>query len=268
MAKGVKCAGYKDDFLKRRFQSRMRSTGVRTYAEYARFIEKNPEEFNDLVDALTINVSEFFRDASVWSVLRDGILPSLIREKIASGSRDLRVWTAGCADGEETYTIAILLLDALAYLSEGFRIQILGTDVDLASLSRARNGEYAAARLRLVDQTAFRRYFIPAKDDNFQIIDAVRKIIAFKPHDLFTPPPEYGFDMISCRNVAIYFSKQQQEELYCNLYNALTGGGYLIIGKVETLIGEASSLFTFANMAERIYRKPMGATVPAVSPAP
>jgi chemotaxis protein methyltransferase CheR len=261
IAKGGNCAGYKDDFLKRRLEGRMRSNGLTTYADYARFIEKNPLEFNNLVDALTINVSEFFRDVAVWNVVRQRVLQPMVREKLATHNRELRIWSAGCADGEETYTIALLVLDTLAYLSNSFKIEILGTDVDEASLIRARRGAYGTPRLRLVSQPMLQRYFKPGADGAFEIVDVVKKFVTFKSHDLFTSPPASGFDIITCRNVIIYFSKELQQRLFHSFRDALTPGGYLILGKVET-IGEASSLFICADLAERIYRRPADTCVP------
>ena len=266
IARGASCVGYKDDFLRRRLEGRMRLKGLATYAEYAHFLDKNPSEFNDLVDALTINVSEFFRDVTVWDALRKQILTPMIREKLANGRREFRAWTAGCADGEETYTIALLVLEVLAYLSNSFKIEILGTDVDLPSLNRARMGEYVTARLRLVNGEILRRYFTPSEKDRFRVIDAVKKFVTFKPHDLFTPPPASGFDLITCRNVIIYFSKEQQQQLYRNFYDALRAGGYLILGKVESIVGESTSLFTCTDLAERIYKKPLLPATASVIP--
>ena len=265
IARGGNCVGYKDDFLRRRLEGRMRLKGLATYAEYAHFLDKNPSEFNDLLDALTINVSEFFRDVTVWDTLRKQILPPMIKEKLAKDRRELRAWSAGCADGEETYTIALLVLEALAYLSNSFKIEVLGTDVDPPSLNRARNGDYATARLRLVNDQILRRYFTPGIKDRFTVVDAVKKLVTFKPHDLFTPPPASGFDLITCRNVIIYFSKEQQQQLYRNFYDALRAGGYLILGKVESIVGESTSLFTCTDLAERIYKKPLQPNLPATA---
>lgn len=245
----------------------MRLKGLATYAEYAHFIDKNPLEFNDLLDALTINVSEFLRDITVWNALRQRVLQPMIKEKLANGKREIRAWSAGCADGEETYTIALLVLEALAYLSNSFKIEILGTDVDLPSLNRARKGVYAAPRLRLISQPLLQRYFTPTDNGNFEIVNSLKKFVTFKPHDLFMPPPASGFDIITCRNVVIYFSRQLQEQLYRNFHDALTPGGHLILGKVESLIGEAMSLFTCTDMAERIYRKPSEPRMAAIHTA-
>jgi len=252
---GINCDGYKDDFLKRRLEGRMRLLGVTSYADYAHYIEKHSSEFNDLYDALTINVSEFFRDVSVWEALRHSILPAMVKEKLVSGKKELKVWSAGCADGEETYTHAILILETLAYLSKSFKIEVLGTDIDTPSLNRAKKGTYSPVRLKLVSHSILQRYFLPNPDGTLTISQPVKDIVVFKHHDLFTPPQSADFDIISCRNVIIYFSRELQQRLFQNFYNALVPGGYLILGKVETLFGEAACKFTGENLAERIYRK-------------
>jgi len=252
---GINCAGYKDDFLKRRLEGRMRLLGLKSYADYAHYIEKHSTEFTDLYDALTINVSEFFRDMSVWNALRQSILPALVKQKLASGKKELKVWSAGCADGEETYTHAILVLETLAFLSKSFKIQILGTDIDPPSLERAKKGTYSPVRLRLVNQSILQRYFLPNADGTLSVTKPVRDLVAFKHHDLFTAPDSSDFDIISCRNVIIYFSRELQQHLFQNFYNALAPDGYLILGKVETLFGEAAVKFMGENLAERIYKK-------------
>ena len=252
---GINCAGYKDDFLKRRLEGRMRSLGITSYADYAYYLGKHPSEFNDLHDALTINVSEFFRDVPAWDALRRDILPALVKEKLVTGKRELKVWSAGCADGEEPYTHAILILETLMYLSKSFKIEVLGTDIDLPSLNRARKGTYSSARLKLVSKSILQRHFLRNRDGTMTVSQTVRDLVTFKPHNLFTPPQSNDFDIISCRNVIIYFSRELQEQLLQNFYRALVPGGFLFLGKVETLVGDVAPLFTSVNLAERIYRK-------------
>jgi chemotaxis protein methyltransferase CheR len=262
---GINCTGYKDDFLKRRLEGRMRLIGLASYADYAHYIDKHPSEFNDLYDALTINVSEFFRDQSVWDALRRNILPAMVKSKLLSGKKEFKVWSAGCADGEEPYTYAIIILETLAYLSHSFKIEILGTDIDMPCLNRARKGTFAPARLRLVNQSILQRHFLPGDGGNLTISQTIKDLVTFKPHDLFTPPPSADFDIISCRNVIIYFSRELQQSLFRNFHDALTPGGYLVLGKVETLVGETASLFVSVNIAERIYRK---SPAPVITSAP
>jgi len=255
IAKGLNCTGYKDDFLRRRFDGRMNVKGISSYAEYAHFLDRNPTECKELLDALTINVSEFFRDPTVWKTFQATIMPLIIKEKMQAFQRELRIWSAGCADGEEPYTIAISVIDALSYNLKAFRIEIVATDLDPQSLDRARAGVYSPARLRLVNHSVLHRFFRPLEGGNLRISDEVRKLVTFQSHDLFALPPSSPFDMISCRNVMIYFSRELQQTLFRNFYQALSPGGYLILGKVESPVGEYGTSFKCVDMRERIYQK-------------
>jgi chemotaxis protein methyltransferase CheR len=254
-SKGLNCSGYKDDFLRRRIETRMHLKGIPTYADYAHYLDRHESEIKELLDALTINVSEFFRDPTAWDALRTRILPPLVKDRILTGKRELRCWSAGIADGEEPYTLAICILEALSYHWKAFKIEILATDVDSGSLQRARNGIYAPARIRLVKQSLLQRFFTPIDGANMRLSEEVRKLVTFKQHDLFATPPSSQFDIVTCRNVIIYFSREQQQALFVNFYNALAPGGYLMLGKVETLIGEEGSMFKCVDLRERIYQK-------------
>jgi len=255
ISKGLNCTGYKEDFLRRRLEGRMRLRGVSSYLDYARYMDKNPSEFEQLLDALTINVSEFFRDSTVWSALQTKILPLILMKNRASSDKKLRVWSAACADGEEPYTIAIILREALS-LGEKLNVEIMATDIDEDSLKRAREGTYSFERLRSVKQSVLRRYFTSPDNRKFRISDEIKQMVTFKQHDLSAPPPSHSFDIISCRNVMIYFSRDMQQRLLRSFYEALSPGGYLILGKVESPIGDASFLFKSADLIERIYQRP------------
>jgi chemotaxis protein methyltransferase CheR len=233
----------------------MHAKGVPSYAEYAHYLDKNPTELRELVDALTINVSEFFRDPTVWDAFQRNIMPAIIRQKIETSQRGIKIWSAGCADGEEPYTIAICVVDALSYNLRTFNIEIVATDVDLQSLDRARKGIYSSAKLRLVKHNALQRFFTSVDGGNLMISNDIKRLVTFKPHDLFTSPPSSGFDAISCRNAMIYFSRESQQALFCNLYQALSPGAYLILGKVESPGGEYGNLFKCVDLTERIYQR-------------
>jgi chemotaxis protein methyltransferase CheR len=255
VAKGLNCTGYKDDFLKRRFDGRMNLKGVSSYAEYAHYLDKNPTECKELLDALTINVSEFFRDPTVWKAFQTKIMPAIIKEKMQAFQREIKIWSAGCADGEEPYTIAISVMDALSYNLKAFKIEVEATDLDPQSLNRARRGVYAPARLRLAKHSVLQRFFTPVDGGNLEISDEVKRLVTFQLHDLFTLPPSSPFDVISCRNVMIYFSRELQQTLFHNFHQALSPKGYLILGKVESPVGEYGTLFKCVDLAERIYQK-------------
>ncbi|HET8712227.1 MAG TPA: protein-glutamate O-methyltransferase CheR [Gemmatimonadales bacterium] len=241
-ARGVSCGSYKDKCLKRRIAVRMRARGVHTYADYARLLDHDEREYQELLDTLTINVTKFFRNAETWNALR----PYL--KTLGATRPELRVWSAGCASGEEPYTIAVLLLETLG---EG-RATIDATDIDRLSLERTRQARYPDGAFTEMPLDLRRRYFRAGAP-----IAAVRDLVRVQAHDLTRDaPPRPSYDLIVCRNVVIYFERQAQERLFETFVKTLTPAGVLLLGKVETLFGPARAQLTLADPRERIYVKP------------
>lgn len=241
-ARGVSCESYKNKCLKRRIAVRMRARGVHTYADYGELLDRDAREYQELLDALTINVTKFFRNSETWEALR----PYLV--SLASNRPELRVWSAGCASGEEPYTIAILLLETLG---EG-RASIDATDIDRLSLERTRQARYPQTAFSEMPADLQQRYF---RDG--QPIQPVRDLVRVLPHDLTRdPPPRPVYDLIVCRNVVIYFERAAQERLFQTFAHTLAPTGVLVLGKVETLFGPARTRLTVEDPRERIYRKP------------
>lgn len=239
-ARGVSCGSYKDKCLKRRIAVRMRARGVHTYEDYGTLLDQDAREYQELLDALTINVTKFFRNPETWSALR----PYL--QQLAKTRPELRIWSAGCASGEEPYTIAVLLAEASV---PGV---IDATDVDRLSLERTRQAKYLDSAFTEMPVELKRRYFLDG-----QPAQPVRDVLRVLAHDLTRePPPRPPYDLIVCRNVVIYFERQAQERLFQVFVNALAPGGVLLLGKVETLFGPARSQLTLADPRERIYTKP------------
>jgi chemotaxis protein methyltransferase CheR len=241
-ARGVSCGAYKDRCLKRRIAVRMRARGIHTYEDYGRLLDQDAREYQELLDALTINVTKFFRNPETWNALRP-YLVALARTRPA-----LRVWSAGCASGEEPYTIAVLATDVLG---EG-KASVDATDIDRLSLERTRQAAYPDGAFTEMPLDLKRRYF---RDG--QPVALVRDAVRVLAHDLTRePPPRPPYDLIVCRNVVIYFERQAQERLFQVFVNALAPGGVLLLGKVETLFGPARQRLTLADPRERIYVKP------------
>jgi chemotaxis protein methyltransferase CheR len=238
--RGVSCGSYKDRCLKRRIAVRMRARSVHTYEDYAKVLDQDAHEYQELLDALTINVTKFFRNVETWNALR----PYL--DALARARARLRVWSAGCASGEEPYTIAVLLAEVAA---PGV---IDATDVDRLSLERTRQAKYPEAAFSEMPASLKRRYF---RDG--QPLEPVRELVRVRAHDLTRePPPQPPYDLIVCRNVVIYFERQAQERLFQVFVDALAPGGVLLLGKVETLFGPARERLKLVDPRERIYTKP------------
>jgi chemotaxis protein methyltransferase CheR len=248
--RGFGCASYKDKCLKRRIAVRMRARGVHTYRDYARVLDSDAYEYDRLLDALTINVTRFFRNPEAWEAI-DALLPALLTAK----REPLRVWSAGCASGEETYTLAMLFHGHAAALGRRARaVEIIGTDIDRASLDAAERGVYEAAALTDMPRDA-RRAFFP-EGPPFTVPAAVRALVRFQKHDLLAEPAPGGpFELIVCRNVTIYFDRKSQEALLEKFRGALAPGGLLVQGKVETLIGVSRTRFETVDARERIFRR-------------
>lgn len=252
---GIGLDSYKDRCLRRRIAVRMRACGVHTYRDYAAHLAATPDEFDRLRDALTINVTRFYRNPETWDYLRREVLPGLMAR---SGGR-LRVWSAGCASGEEPYTLAMLLAEAAAALGhpEWFAgVRIDATDVDRASLERTRAARYPAEALVDLPGPLLERWC--RRDGAGWIVgEPLRAAVSVHTVDLGRdPPPAEKYDLICCRNVVIYFSRDVQERLFERFTNALAPGGYLVLGKVETLVGVARERLKLLEPRERVYQRP------------
>ena len=247
------CGSYKEKCLRRRIAVRMRARGVHSYADYVRVLDADPAEYGPLIDALTINVTKLFRNWDAYESLARAVVPALW----ALPSPALRVWSAGCSSGEEPYSLAVLFhqhADARGEADRATRVRVLGSDIDRASLVSAERGEFEPAAFADTPPALRERYFSPGVPS--AIDPAVRAMVGFERRDLLRdPPPEGGLDLIACRNVVIYFDRATQEALFERFHAALLPGGFLILGKVETLLGRARSLFAPIDARERIFRR-------------
>jgi chemotaxis protein methyltransferase CheR len=252
---GFTVGAYKDKCIRRRIAVRMRACGVHTYDDYRALLSRLPAEYERLRDTLTINVTRFYRNADTWNLLRRTVLPALFdRPRV-----DVRVWSAGCASGEEPYTLAMLaadLLDRAGRSGELSRLAIDATDIDRASLDRARAASYRIEGLTELPPELMRAHFEAAGDQQ-RVTDRVRRRVQVRPHDLSREaPPRSDYDLILCRNVVIYFDRPMQERLFEAFTDALLPGGYLVLGKVETLFGPARDRLSLVDPRERVYRRP------------
>lgn len=251
---GFNCEQYKEAHFKRRINVRVRATNSKNYGEYLKLLKKGSEEYEHLIKTLTINVSEFFRNPETFTVIEKEVIPSLIESKLDSSVKSIRVWSAGCASGEEAYSLAILLHRILGKDFDNYRINILSTDIDDSSLEKAKKGIYSKDSLKNVNASVKESYFMEM-GEIYQITNQLKNITRFKRHDIISEPCISRVDLIICRNVMIYFKKEIQEQLQLNFYQALNKGGFLIIGKAETLLGAASNCFKPHNVKERVYLK-------------
>jgi chemotaxis protein methyltransferase CheR len=251
--RGLDFHHYHQDLLKRRVAIRLRATGISTYSDYLLLLMKSSEEYDKLFETLCINVSEFFRDPEVWEILK-GLVQSMIGQKKIDHNPFIRVWSAGCANGEEPYSIAIMLKEALLAENANFRIEIASTDVDKKCLKFAQKGIYTKSSLKNVSKELLNKYFTP-EEDGYKIKDEIKQAVAFSYLDLTSPDYIKSADIVFCRNVFIYFDRNLQEQLLTKFSNSLKPLGYLVMGKSETLIREAQEIFEEVDLNARLYRK-------------
>ncbi|OPY29864.1 MAG: chemotaxis methyltransferase CheR [Methanocella sp. PtaU1.Bin125] len=254
---GIDLGQYKDSYIARRLSTRMKVLGAMTYGSYARMLDAHADEYDKVVDAFTINVSEFFRDRDAYRVIREKVIPAIVADKVSTGRRSLRVWSAGCACGEEVYSISMILHDVLGKEYDRFAIRLYATDIDDAIMKRAQEGLYDPVSLKNVEKSFLERFTKATPDGKIAVNDTVKRNVTFRHYDLINGGPFGGyFDLILCRNVMIYFSEPQKKKLIGHFFDALNPGGYLVIGKTETLTADTRAAFIPAYGLERIYRKP------------
>lgn len=240
---GIDLTSYKKPQMDRRLRSLMARLNVGGYAAYARLLERDPARLQEFRDFITINVSEFFRNPEKFAELKRLVLPELLR-----ASPKLKVWSAGCSNGAEAYTLAIILDE----LTPGRRHDILAVDIDEQALAQARAGVYAPAELKNLSRSQLLRYFTPA-GGGYRVKDEMRAGIRFQRGDLLADRFETGFDLIVCRNVVIYFTEAAKTGLYAKFHAALRPGGVLFVGGTESILNAKELGFT--SVAPFFYRK-------------
>ena len=252
---GFTLEAYKDKCIRRRIAVRMRACGVHTYEDYRALLDRTPDEYEHLRDALTINVTRFYRNADTWNLVRRDLLPALLD----APRIETRAWSAGCASGEEPYTLAMLAAEHLDRAGRGdelARLTIDATDIDRACLERARRACYRPEGLTELPEDMASRYF-EAVGAERRVVDRIRRRVGVQALDLSKDRPlRQGYQLILCRNVVIYFDRPMQERLFQAFADALAPGGFLILGKVETLFGAARERLTLVDPRERVYRRP------------
>jgi chemotaxis protein methyltransferase CheR len=251
---GFTVEAYKSKCIRRRVAVRMRACGVHTYADYQALLDRSPAEYERLRDALTINVTRFYRNADTWNLLRRQVVPALC----ARGAGEIRIWSAGCSSGEEAYTLAILgaeHFESAGRSAELRRLVVDATDVDRESLERARAARYRPESLAELPRDLADRYFEPVPPE-VEVVRRVRARVSVCSLDLSAGRPlRRDYHMIVCRNVLIYFDRPMQERLFQLFTDSLLPGGYLVLGKVESLTGSTRDRLQLVDARERVYRR-------------
>lgn len=248
-----RCASYKDRCLRRRIAVRMRARGADSFGAYARVLDSDRREYERLLDALTVNVTKFFRNPATYEAIARTAIPDLWQRD------DIAVWSAGSASGEEPYSLAALFYEHARARDEAGtlgRVKVTGSDIDRSSLLAAERAQYMPAAFTDTPPHLIDRLF-PVHGTARTVIPEIRALVHFERRDLLRErPAAETFDLVACRNVIIYLDRDAQEELLNVFYEVLRPGGYLVLGKVETLLGKLRSRLIPVDTRERIFRKP------------
>ena len=245
---GLDFKSYKEPTIRRRLQRRFAATGTDSLQEYRRYLAENSSEYGNLVNAFLIKVTEFFRDREQFEYLREEVLPEII-ERARSRGEQLRVWSAGCATGEEAYSLAILISEALGDEAGNFNVRIFATDLDASAVNFARRGVYPPSALSGLSNEQIQSHF-DEEDGHYQVKKSIRSMIVFGEHDLVQRSPFPQVDLVVSRNVLIYFTSPLQRRTLQLFAYSLKNGGYLMLGKAET----TSPLPDYFGPIEREYK--------------
>jgi two-component system, chemotaxis family, CheB/CheR fusion protein len=248
-SRGFDFSGYKRSSLRRRMGKRMQALRIERYSDYLDYLEVHPEEFSSLFNTILINVTSFFRDMASWEFLATEVIPPLIAGKHPHES--IRVWSAGCASGEEAYTLAMVLAEALGLERFQQRVKIYATDVDEEALAQARHARYSARDLQSVSAELCAKYFEEVSS-RFVFRPDLRRAVIFGRHDIVQDAPISHLDLLVCRNTLMYFNAETQSRILARFHFALNDTGVIFLGKAEMLLTRAN-LFTPIHLKHRIF---------------
>jgi len=248
---GMNLSYFKSTFLARRINVRMKILNITSTSEYANLINSDPDEVGSLYDSLSINVTKFYRDKQVWQVFSNKVIPKLL--DLVKPNDTIRIWSCGCASGEEPYSLAIMFSEALKQTKLNFKI--LATDINSHAIREARNGNYTSDNLKNLDNIFITKYFKKISSDHYQVTKEVKDLVSFNLGDITKFPASY-MDVIFCRNLLIYYGKYAQDLIFKKCFNVLKPNRFLVLGMDETLWGHKlqNSFIPFSSK-DRIYQK-------------
>jgi two-component system CheB/CheR fusion protein len=249
--RGVDFTYYKQNTLKRRIVRRMAINKIEKPADYLNFLRENKTEQDALYNDMLISVTNFFRDPQSFDILCESIFPALIRKKI--NGEPLRIWVAGCASGEEAYSMAMCLQEHLGDMAAAMKIQIFATDISENAIAKARTGVFRSSEIHGISPSRLTQFFTKL-DGNYQVTKTIRDMCVFAHHNLLKDPPFSKIDVVSCRNVLIYLEPVLQKKALNIFHYSLNESGFLMLGKSES-IGASSDIYNAYNNAEKIYVK-------------
>ena len=250
-SRGFDFTSYKASSLTRRVLKRMQTVGIYGYEQYIDYLEVHPEEFAHLFNTILINVTGFFRDTSAWEFMQSEVIPHILSSKGPSDT--VRIWCAGCASGEEAYTLAIVMAEILGISEFRDRVKIYATDLDEEALNHARQATYSVRDMAGIPSEMLAKYFEPV-GQRYVFHRDLRRSVIFGRHDLLQDAPISRIDLLSCRNTLMYFNAEAQSKILSRFHFALNDYGYLFLGKAEMLFVHAN-LFVPVELKRRVFTK-------------
>lgn len=242
----INLEAYKSKQLTRRIESFMKRTGSESQRQFVELLRNDSKIKKKFMDYLTINVSEFYRNKSMFLELKRQIIDKLQPEK-----KTLKIWSAACSNGSEPYTLSMIMDEITPFKSHN----IIATDIDVTILETAQKGIYTQNDIKNVEDYEVKKYFTK-NDDKYEICSKIKQNVKFKRHDLIMDSYDSGFDLIVCRNVVIYFTQEAKDKIYKKFYNALNPGALLFVGATESIYNYKE--IGFEKASTFIYRKPGG----------
>lgn len=237
--RGIDISLYKDNFLERRISLRLGALHIYELSDYIDLLKRDEKEVDNLINVLTVHVSEFFRNPELFHEIESVILPEIF----SRNDRHYLFLSAGCASGEETYSLAMVITENFHYEFVRERVKILGVDISEESIRRAIEGIYSEKEIKQVPARLKRKYFEPVEGGMFRVNEKLRQIVEFRKLNLFEDRISEKMHLILCRNLLIYLNRSSQKILIENLKNMLRKGGYLVFGKTE-------GIYAFMNMED------------------
>ncbi|MBV8884748.1 MAG: protein-glutamate O-methyltransferase CheR [Chroococcidiopsidaceae cyanobacterium CP_BM_RX_35] len=250
-SRGFDLRAYKRAGLTRRLSKRMQEIEVESYTGYLDYLEVHPKEFVHLFNTLLINVTSFFRDHTVWEYLQSEIIPLIVSRK--NPNEQIRIWSAGCASGEEAYSLAMVLAEVLGVEQCRERVKIYATDMDEEALHYARQATYQSRELRDITPKLLNKYF-EANERQYVFHKDLRRLVIFGRHNLIQDAPISRIDLLMCRNTLMYFNSETQARIIARFHFAMKDGGFLALGRAEMLLNQTNT-FTPVDLKQRIFTK-------------
>ncbi|HEY9779632.1 MAG TPA: CheR family methyltransferase [Leptolyngbyaceae cyanobacterium] len=249
--RGFDFTGYKRSSLMRRVKARMQLLDIDSFSDYIDYLDVNPDEFISLFNTILINVTSFFRDRETWQYITSEVIPQIVARK--GLYEPIRIWSAACASGQEAYTLAIVLAEALGVERFKSRVKIYATDIDEEALNQARHANYCIREVASIPEELLEKYF-EHSDNVYTFRKDLRRAVIFGRHDLLQDPPISRVDLVVCRNSIMYFNASVQSKIIARFHFALNDGGFLFLGKAEMLLTH-SNIFNPVDLKRRIFTK-------------